>query len=130
MFGNFDVAILGLERKGRFAAAADQHVDLVNWLGPALLFLRKIIGDFTGSRVCDQVKCRVGWNISECVSVLDGGAGRELKFLPPFVGDREIAGLESEVEIAETIVGKQPAVAQLRARFFAPHSFDQHFAIG
>src|SRR5881227_1053296 len=107
VLGNLDVAILGLELKGRFPAAAHQHIDLVNGFGPSLLLLGKVIGNFTGGGVCDQMKRGVGWNVSECVSVLDGGADCELQVLPPFIGDREIAGREIEIEIAEAIVGEQ-----------------------
>src|SRR5260370_35302868 len=130
MFGNLDVAVLGLELKGRFTAAVDQHVDLVNWFGPSLLLLRKIIGNFTGGGVPDQVKCRFGWNVSECIAVLDGGVNRELTFLPPLVNDCQIAGLETEVEIAETIMREQSAIAQLRPRLIAAQLLKLHFAIG
>src|SRR5260370_14736748 len=130
VFGNLDVAVLGLELKGRFTAAADQHVDLVNWFGPSLLLLRKIIGNFTGGGVCDQVKCRFGWNVSKCIAVLDGGVNRELTILPPLVNDYQMAGLETEVEIAETIMREQSAIAQLCPRLIAAHFVQLHFTVG
>ncbi len=76
------------------------------------------------------MKGGVARNVSEGVAILDGGVDGKLTVLPPFISDREVAGLEAEIEIAEAIVREQAAVAEVRARFFAPNFFDQHFSVG
>ena len=71
MLRNFDIPILVLELKGGFAAASDQHVDLVDQLGMSSLFRLEIIGDFPGRGLGNEVKRRVGRNVSERVAVLN-----------------------------------------------------------
>ena len=59
MLRDFDVSILVFKLKGGFAAAAHQHVDLVDRFGMSLLFLLEIVGDFPGRGLGNKVKRRV-----------------------------------------------------------------------
>ena len=118
VFGNLDVAILGLELKGRFSCRrVNRQVEFTLVRDVVAPVPRNRQGSYRWLCKISDEMLYVSWNVLNKVPS-EWWHGSRTPRPPTIRGDREIAGLESEVEIAETIVREQPAAATNPARAF------------
>ena len=128
-FDHSNVSVGGVKLDRRIIGRSDHRVDTRHHFIPAIFLFGEIVANLSVVGPGDQMERCVTRDEGETVPILDRGVDGKPIGLPPVVSDGEISALYREVEIAETVVSKQPAAAQTRLCVLPAHSINQNFAV-